>query len=143
MFNRIALSLVVLLLVNFGSLGCSRSKKEYYSAAPVTTYTVVYVDTFGEQDRTELNNSIATIISALLAEHPSVTYNVTINITNSHIHHNRIKNGSVLVECGDENSLPGLYEALCELTRGNNRDKERDKTRDKQLEEENKRRNSR
>lgn len=129
--NRIAAlvfaSLVLFLGLSFG--GCSKSRKHYYatsSEAPVVTYTIVFVDTFGKDDRQEIISSISAIFSALLADHEgntviNNTYNSNISITidriNGGVH---IRGDSILASCGDDNECPDLYQGLCHQIYGDN-----------------------
>lgn len=113
-----------LFLVGASVVGCGSKRKTTYveSAAPVVTYSVTFVDTFSDEDRQELINSVAAIFSQALASvQPTVVNNitndidVTITITKNkvgpvinHSHNN------ILTECGDRgHRLPHLFEQLC------------------------------
>ena len=135
------LTALLVLGVFFGAAGCNKSRRTVNQVAPIATYTVVYIDTFSESDRLELQDSIATILSALKLERPSLTFNFTFNITKLHIN-NHPKGNNILVNCGSDNECPELYERLCRLLLPDfDKDEPRHKNRGKQIEEDNKRRN--
>lgn len=142
---RSILAIAVACFVGLISVGCNKSRKEYYqSTAPVTTYSVVFVDTFGDEDRIEIINSVAAIFSEMLADYPTtitnnnIEYHVTItnNIVNIRINGNK----NFLSWCGDYNECPNLYEAFCRARFGDDHpDRPRWKNKGKQVEEDCKR----
>jgi hypothetical protein len=117
----LSVATVLLLLSNFG-MGCGDTKRYYVSGAPVTTetcpvttFTVIYMDNFSEQERQEFLDTIDAIFEAFLEDYPqAVTNNITYNIT---IVNNKVNikiNGNrILTWTGDSNEFPDLYEALC------------------------------
>jgi len=141
--NKALLILCLLSFIGAANLGCSRSKKIITrDTAPVNTYSVTYIDNTDSQNQDELEESIAIIISGLLADFPDINVNVTINLTNTVIGDfngkGHVNNNNILNYCGKFNECPGLYEKLYFCMLGekkyhDNRDK--CKNRGRQLEE--------
>jgi len=126
------------LLIFSGAAGCSKSRRTVNSIAATSTYSVVYVDTFSAQDRLQLTNSIAAILSAIKADNPSVVFDITLNITKLKIN-NHPKGRNILVNCGEYNECPDLYERLCSLLLSSHDPKH--SNRGRQIAAENRRRN--
>jgi len=113
MYKLLGVFLAAVLMFT-GAAGCSKSRRTVNNVAPVSTYSVVYVDMFSAQDRLELTNSIAAILSAIKADNPSVVFNITLNITKLKIN-NHPKGNNILTSSGSYNECPDLYERLCSL----------------------------
>jgi hypothetical protein len=140
MFNRLLLVAIIFWgVISFGAAGCNKSRRTVLSAAPITTYTVTFIDNFNERDREELLLSVAAIFSALNSDKPSVVYNFTITITNTEVNLNK-SHHNILNFSGSENECPGLFTRICERL-GDNSPRHRE--RDRQLCEDNRRRNNR
>lgn len=137
------LSCMVLSLAGLFALGCSDSKSSANTGtAPVTTISVVFVDSFSEKDRLELIASVKATFEALLKDYPgNTTISYIVNIVNSNIVIT-INGNKFLIHCGTDNECPNLYEAFCLKRFGpNHPDRLKWKNRCKQIEDDCKKRN--
>lgn len=128
--------------------GCSESNKSYETApistahistiAPVTTFSLSFLDSLSAAQKQELFNSINLILQAFLQDYGHTinnTFNVVINIVNTEVNIT-VKGNKYLVWCGNSNECPNLYEAICTQILGENHpDKHKWKNRCKQIED--------
>lgn len=137
----LALSLLIVIGAQVG--GCNNSRK--YSTAPITsdtapttTFNIVLIDHFTEEDRQEIIDSISIIFSGLLADYQPVVnnnINYTVNITLDKVEIT-INGNNILTWCGEDNECPELYEAFCRHLLGDDHpDRPRWKNRGRQLSE--------
>lgn len=139
---KVAGLLIAATLMFFGAAGCSESRRSYVTnVAPTATYSVTYIDSFSSTEQQELRDSIAAILSELRLQNPSVVFNVTINVTKTHIN-NHPKGRNILAFCGEDNECPDLYDRLCKLLLSDyDKDAKNHKEKGRRVENENRRRN--
>lgn len=128
--NKVLVSILAAAICFGFFAGCSQSSRKIYpaSTAAITTYSVSYVDSESTNDVDQLNDTIATIISALRADGITVvsTNSPVVNITITNNIDIKVTGHSyVVVSSGDFNECPGLYEALCEYLLGPSYDLDR------------------